>query len=165
MLGLTLLLTSMLLPAPHTVFVSPTGKDNWPGTREQPLATLDRALRSQAKEIVLREGTYVQPHYLEISIDSSGTTIRGESGERAIITGATPLKLKWAPYKHGIWQASVLNTGKLGIRRLSSECAAGPQEGLQGRTRIGLTPAVEVCKPGGRQSNRRRGRRRLSRHR
>jgi hypothetical protein len=96
----TAIITFLLggLHAGASVFqVAPNGNDAWPGTREQPFATLDRAvaaarvLPAEATRIVrLRGGPYWNVG-LVLGPEDSGLTIEAESGERVILYGGQRL--------------------------------------------------------------------------
>lgn len=102
-----------------SIYVSPLGKDSNPGTKEKPYATLTKA-QSEARRIkdavniVLRGGTYYLTEPVVITDKDSRTdfascTYKSYPGEKVVISGSAPLKLKWSPYKNGIWQAKVEN--------------------------------------------------------
>jgi hypothetical protein len=64
----------------NTVFVSPLGEDTNPGTKQKPVASLERArdtLRAMPKnrprKIILRGGTYRVSRTLTLGLDDSGT--------------------------------------------------------------------------------------------
>ena len=102
--------------AQTVVVVSSDGNDKNRGTIKAPFKSVNRAKQALANlngdiTIYLREGT----HYLDTTIvwmadekhSESKITIKSYPGERACISGAKPLKLKWTPYQKGIMQASV----------------------------------------------------------
>jgi hypothetical protein len=99
------------------IYVSPLGNDSNPGTIEKPFATILRAQGEaqkikEAVKIILRGGTYylsqpVKITYLDSRTDDSPLNFKASPGEKVIISGAVPLKLKWDRYKGGIWQAKV----------------------------------------------------------
>ena len=72
------------------LFVSPTGRDDNPGTKARPLASLEaardrlRALAPAPRVLVLRAGTYARGATLELDARDSGLTVRGEPGVRLI---------------------------------------------------------------------------------
>ena len=75
-----------------TVFVSPTGNDREPGTRDAPVRTLVRArdlLRAQkgrgSSEVVVRKGVYRVRETLALDARDSNVTWRGENG--AVLDG------------------------------------------------------------------------------
>jgi len=99
------------------VYVSPSGKDSYPGTFRKPYASIERA-RAEARQnkhilnIYLKQGTY----YLHAPViftaedsryDNAPLAIRAVSGEKVKVSGAVLLKLKWSSFKNGIWQARV----------------------------------------------------------
>lgn len=112
----SLLFISKVAAAQTVVFVSSDGNDKNRGTIKAPFKSVNRAKQAVANlngdiTIYLREGT----HYLDTTIvwmadekhSESKITIKSYPGERACISGAKPLKLKWTPYQKGIMQASV----------------------------------------------------------
>jgi hypothetical protein len=117
-----LILSFILFPtaislAQTSIFVSPGGKDDNPGTKEKPYATIEKAQIEArhingAVNIILRGGTYYlsQPVVitsLDSRPDNAPVIFKSFPGESVIVSGAVPLKLKWSEYKNGIWQAKV----------------------------------------------------------
>lgn len=109
-LAAVLLWLSLIVPVVGAeIWISTTGNDNYPGTREHPKQTLQaalrlaremRRLRSPAMEegihIILREGTYRLYEPLCIRPEDSGgpkspTVIRGAEGEKVIVSGGMPI--------------------------------------------------------------------------
>jgi len=98
--------------------VAPTGKDDQPGTREAPLATLaaarDAAREFAGKETVtihVADGTYYLPETLVFTSEDSGSedhpiVYQAENEGKAVISGGLRLDLKWRPYRDGIWKAA-----------------------------------------------------------
>ncbi|NRF39110.1 PDZ domain-containing protein [Pedobacter foliorum] len=98
-------------------YVSPKGSDKNSGTREKPFATIKRAqlaARNTPGKVVifLRGGT----HYLsqtvvftpEDSRKANGElTIKPYANEKVVVSGGTPLTLKWESYKGKIMKAKV----------------------------------------------------------
>ncbi len=105
-----LLSALLLLSAPHrtTVYVSPTGDDRNPGTKEKPVATLVQARKIAAEikkhlspgdtlTICLRGGTYRLKKGIVLNSGDGGTRehpliFRSYAGETATLSGALPLK-------------------------------------------------------------------------
>jgi hypothetical protein len=120
-LALPLLLAHSRSARGLDLYVSPRGNDRNPGTRAQPLRTLAaardavRLLKHQSPQpitVVLRAGTYCLPKALTFTPEDSGTrrapiTYAAAPGEQVVVSGGMPLKLSWAPYKDGIYQAAV----------------------------------------------------------
>ncbi len=85
-------------------FVSPTGKDNNPGTREQPLKTLEtardaaRSQKAAASRIVILPGEYFISKTFELDTRDNGLTIESDQSGSVIITGGS-LVTGW--YKDG----------------------------------------------------------------
>ena len=120
------------------LFVSPTGRDSWPGTKSRPFATLERARRAvrgqtagmRPSDIVvnLRGGTYRlrRPFRLSAAAGDSGengrTVIYQAYGygtgarERVVISGGRRIGgWRLAEGVHGAWRA---NVGDLETRQL-----------------------------------------------
>jgi hypothetical protein len=122
-------------------FVSPSGNDADPGSRERPFLTPDRArlaARSACSEtevtVWLRGGTYYLPRTLVFAAADSGTAQaprhwRAWPGEEPVISGGTKLDLKWTPYRDGIMQARAsadLDTDQLFVNGRSQPLARYP---------------------------------------
>ena len=120
------------------LFVSPSGRDSWPGTKSRPFATLGRAQRAvrgqtagmSSNDIVvnLRGGTYRlrRPLRLSAAAGDSGENGRAvvyqaygyETGaqERVVISGGRRITgWRRAENAHGAWRA---NVGDLETRQL-----------------------------------------------
>lgn len=87
--------------AEDIIYVSTTGNDDWPGTLDQPLRTIQMGvdLASAGKTVYVREGTY----YEQVIISTSGTstspiTVSAYPGETPIIDGQYDL-----PSHNGDW--------------------------------------------------------------
>lgn len=103
----------------QTVYVSPEGQDNWPGTEEKPVASFERAQElargfrpDENVEILFGDGTYyLSETFCFASSDSkiypATTTYRAINKGKAVISGGLRLDLKWKFMKHGIWVAQV----------------------------------------------------------
>lgn len=102
-----------------TLHVSPSGDDSAPGTAAAPLRTPDGA-RDRARqfagkepvEIVFADGIYHLPQTWVLGPEDSGTeeapvTYRAAREGGAVLSGGTPLRLEWAPWRDGIWRARV----------------------------------------------------------
>lgn len=110
------------LGATSVIWVSPTGRDDAPGTQERPLATLPRAveaLRAQAKAgrtkdavVRLREGVYRLERTLELTAAEIGdgkfpVTFMAAPGERAVIKGSRVLAGRWERVDGSLWRMAV----------------------------------------------------------
>lgn len=118
---LLLLISGVLSAQPEIkLHVSPTGNDNYPGTAERPLASLNKAWQKAGKKagkqtitIYCRQGTHYLTAPITITSKTSGNAqhpVRFCSypAEQAVIsTSARLTNLKWMPYKKGIVQARV----------------------------------------------------------
>lgn len=93
------------------IFVSPTGNDRHPGTREQPFATLERA-RDEARKtpgprrVVLRGGKYYLTRALTLEPQDSGLTVEVARGEAAMLSGGREVT-GWRPFRGKIWLADL----------------------------------------------------------
>lgn len=103
-----------------TLFVSPSGNDDNPGTKEQPFATLEKATKTasafagkEAITIYLREGVHYITEPILLTSTHSGTkdcpiVFSSYSDEHAVISTAKPLtNLDWKEYKDGIWETKI----------------------------------------------------------
>jgi hypothetical protein len=105
-----LLVASVSLAA--DLYVSPKGSDANPGSKEKPLASL-AAARDAARALVGREavtvhvadGVYYLPETLVFTSADSGVTYKAENEGGAVLSGGSELKLKWTPFKEGIYMA------------------------------------------------------------
>ncbi|HZI33922.1 MAG TPA: right-handed parallel beta-helix repeat-containing protein, partial [Candidatus Binatia bacterium] len=97
-------------------FVSPSGDDVNPGTRQKPFASLQRAqeaARQKRGDVFLRGGTYYLPETLVFTAQDSGTkdapvVFQNYQNEKPVISGGVRLDhLDWRPYTNGIFQAQV----------------------------------------------------------
>lgn len=82
------------LPEGRVMYVSLQGKDDQPGSQDQPWRTLSHAVNQlQAGDtLVLREGTYYEQLTLSlIGREDAPITLRSYPGEQAVISGAIPL--------------------------------------------------------------------------
>ncbi|MBO7761257.1 MAG: hypothetical protein J6T24_00505 [Clostridia bacterium] len=93
----------------HTVYVATDGCDSNPGTREAPLATLQRAVAAMAGKgggtILLRGGTHRVPEPVMLDSTHSGTPesplfIKAEEGEVVTLTSNTSLSADPALWAH-----------------------------------------------------------------
>ncbi len=99
------------------LFVSLTGNDLNPGTKEKPFASIDKAKAEVRKKkgsitIYIRGGTYYLKEPIiflpEDSREREGeVTFKAYPGEQVIISGGEPISLQWKEYKSGIMQATV----------------------------------------------------------
>ncbi|AWW32775.1 hypothetical protein DN752_22980 [Echinicola strongylocentroti] len=102
------------------IYVSPLGDDDGAGTKNDPFATFDRALREtkayagkQAVTVWFSEGTYYLEETIRIGSEYSGTdsnpvTFAASPGAKVTIKGSQRLdNLQWAAYKEGIYVTSI----------------------------------------------------------
>lgn len=121
----TLGMTAQSLSA-GDLFVAPSGSDTNPGTRAQPLATIEGArdairqmkARASFKEPItvhVHGGVYRVEKTVEFTPQDSGTaqapiTYAACPGERPVISGGRPIRA-WKKGPGAIWQAAVGNVG------------------------------------------------------
>lgn len=114
---LCLVLVNTGVLAQTTFFVSPRGKNTNPGTKEKPFASIDHA-KLQARKVSgsvtinLLNGVYYLSQPVVFTPEDSrkkkeSLVIKNFDNQKAIISGAVTLKLKWKKYKNGIWQAKI----------------------------------------------------------
>lgn len=111
------LLVFFLLPiiaSAKTVFVSPKGNDKNPGTIQKPVATFAKAQelaqaspKNERTEVVFQKGVYYLPQTVVLTTADNNITYRAENEGNAILSGGKLLKLKWKPFKNGIFVAAV----------------------------------------------------------
>ena len=99
------------------LYVSKSGKDTNPGTISKPLATIEAAqnkIRTVHEPVVVyvREGTYYFKKPIVFLPEDSrqaeeGVVYKSFNAEKVNISGATPIALKWLPYKNNIFKAVV----------------------------------------------------------
>jgi PDZ domain/Right handed beta helix region len=107
-------------PADAEIVVSPQGNDVAHGSAQEPVASLHRAqmlARSaladgQRVTVTLRGGVYRLGKTLVFTQEDSGTAEapalwQASPGQQAVISGGTLLKLKWEPFRDGIFKAAV----------------------------------------------------------
>src|SRR5690606_4841642 len=100
----------------NTLYVSTSGSDNNLGTVNEPLATLQAAVKKARAmpvkpEIILDKGTYYLNETVVFKPEDSGTaqnplTIKAKEGERVVVSGGKRLDLKWEEYQEGRFKAS-----------------------------------------------------------
>lgn len=105
--------------ADQTIFVSPKGKDTWPGTEKKPVASFTRAQQLARKcnsneniTILFEDGTYYLSQTIVFTaVDSrplpNTVTFRARNVGKAIISGGKELHLKWERQPGGIYSAVV----------------------------------------------------------
>ena len=104
-----------------SIYVSPKGDDSNPGTKEKPLATIQRArdvvraMKNAAKEpieVLLLPGTYYLGESLVFGPEDSGlalSPITYQAAQEGTVTlsGGKRLKCDWKPYKGGIFSCDL----------------------------------------------------------
>lgn len=102
---------STLVATAKTYYVHPGGSDANSGAQASPFKTITMARDAVRKDgkpgtVILRAGTHYLPGTLKLSAQDSGTTYKGEDGEKVVVSGGSKLTLLWKPYKDGILQAA-----------------------------------------------------------
>ncbi|MFG1700171.1 hypothetical protein [Nonomuraea sp. NPDC049309] len=119
------------------IYVSPSGDDSAPGTRDRPFATLERA-RAAAREaggkavVQLRGGVHVLDRTFELGAAGSGTVYQAAGHgtperEEAVVSGGREIT-GWR-VRDGVWLAGV---GGLDIRRLYVNGRRAPRAAVPG---------------------------------
>jgi hypothetical protein len=107
-LAVALCLTTPLFAA--DCFVSPTGSDDHPGTRDEPFRTVQKAADvMRAGDIcVIEAGRYRETVTLRHS-GAAGKPIRfvAARGLEVVIDGTDPVKTKWTRHEGGIWKTAL----------------------------------------------------------
>lgn len=115
---------------PYEIWLSPTGSDRNPGTKDKPMATLSMSVR-KARElrrsntagieegihIILKEGLYQQYEPVYIRTEDSGTetsptVIRSATNERAVISGGIKAT-DWKKVKEAVSGLPKIAQGKV----------------------------------------------------
>ena len=96
------------------VYVSPSGNDANPGTKERPLATVQHALeasraRPGPNKILIKPGTYYLSRPLDLDPRDSGLTVEGQ-GQGVVVSGGRRIT-GWTPWKGRILQADLSTLG------------------------------------------------------
>jgi len=110
--ALLLLLPWATLAHAATLFVAPGGNDAHPGTKEQPLATLEAARDAARKagagphRIVVLPGEYFLTKSLELDARDNGLTIEAGEGGTATLYGGTPVT-DWRRDGEHLWCADL----------------------------------------------------------
>ncbi len=87
--------------AAETVHLAPNGMETAPGTSAAPRVSLEKALTSGVKQIVLHAGTYYLEAPLVLDSQSSGVSIEAAKGETVVLSGGRKLALDWKPTGNG----------------------------------------------------------------
>lgn len=147
---LFLIVVCGLLPplARADLYVSTTGSDAAPGTKDQPLATLERA-RDLAREahkaagapqrVILRGGSYFLKQPLVLAPEDSGLTVTALPGETPVLSGGQAVS-QWAPATlngKACWVADLSAAPPRAIRELFIESPSDPaRDPSRPRTRL-----------------------------
>ncbi|MGV8880271.1 MAG: right-handed parallel beta-helix repeat-containing protein [Sphingobacteriaceae bacterium] len=98
-------------------YVSPKGNDRNPGTKEKPFASIKKA-QEQVRQtngavlVYLRGGTYYLKEAIVFTAADSRrageeVTYKGYASEKVIVSGASPVKLKWEKFQGEVMRAKV----------------------------------------------------------
>lgn len=133
-----------------TIYVAPSGNDEWPGSIEKPLASLAKAqemARSSGSTMIdLRAGRHVLTEPLVLTAADSGTTFRSYDEEPAILSGGRRIT-EWQ--RDGdVWraEAGVLEPRVLIVdgRRADRAVQTAGIPGDVSRTETGYVTDVEI---------------------
>jgi hypothetical protein len=106
-------------PSGAELHVSPSGRDDAPGTSSEPLRTISGAQRKaralvgrEPIAVVLHSGLYYLQETIVFTADDSGTatnrvTYAAAPGEEAILSGGLRLELRWEPFRDGVFRTEV----------------------------------------------------------
>ncbi len=127
---LTLAVISGLQLSARDIFLSPEGSDKNPGTKMQPLASLNgardliRQLRGSGQlkrevNVIVANGTYYMTEPLLLTTLDSGTeafpvTYRAEDGATPVFIGGFPIK-NWEKVNEKIWKGNVDEVTRYGF--------------------------------------------------
>lgn len=100
------------------------GADDAPGTKSQPLRSIQAAIgRARqmrgARSVIIRAGTYYTPA-LELTAADSGLTIAAADSEEVWLSGGVPLAGKWKRHAGRVWSLdlSALDLGSIATLRV-----------------------------------------------
>lgn len=93
--------------AANTIHVSPKGDDTHAGTPESPLASVEKALSTGAKDIVLHTGTYHIAKPIVLTGKDSDVIIHAAPHEAVTLSGGRVLTLSWKADGAGKFTANV----------------------------------------------------------
>jgi hypothetical protein len=117
---------------PMELWVSPSGSDAAPGTRDAPLATIGAALGAIRRRgapagsaILLADGTHELDAPLELGPEDSGNpgaplTFAAAPGARPLLSAGRRLRCDWKPYRDGIYRSTLpeYRDGRAGFAQL-----------------------------------------------
>jgi len=97
-----------------TIYVSPKGNDKNPGTQTKPVLTFGKAQQlardmsvKENKEVIFDAGIYYLPQTIVLTPADNNICYRSASEGAAILSGGDLLKLKWKPFRNGVFVAKV----------------------------------------------------------
>lgn len=97
-----------------TLYVNPVGNDKNNGTMEKPLATFGKAQelarmysKTEKTEVIFQKGIYYLPQTIVLTPADNNITYRAENEGEVVLSGGNFLRLKWKPFKNGIFMANV----------------------------------------------------------
>lgn len=106
----------------QVIYVSPQGKDSWPGTEKKPVGSVEKAQELAREygpdvnvEVIFDDGIYYLPKTVCFSSADSKlypatVTYRAKNRGQAVISGGQRLDLKWKKGEKGVWVAQVAGT-------------------------------------------------------
>ena len=132
-------------PSSGAIFVDSKAAHSGSGTKEAPFRTIAEALSAAVSPstILLREGTY-HTEQLRLTQKHSKVTIQNYEGERAVVSGAVPLKVNgvgaWAPHRvmKPTW---VVHSGRNNVYG-----RANSKNDTDAVKYLGETASLEACK-------------------
>jgi hypothetical protein len=137
----SLLFLALAVRAETVIWVAPNGRDDAPGTNDQPFQTLGRArdaVRALVREglkddvvVRLRGGDYRLTETLTLTAEDSGTvehsvTFASADGQRAALKGSRVLNGQWERVEGTLWKLAVpeATAGKWAFRQLFRDGAS-----------------------------------------
>ncbi len=123
----------------YRIYVGPEGKDNWPGTSEEPKKTIQSAIESarekgpEKSEIIVKGGEYFLKKPVILTPEDSGLQIRGAEGEKITLFGGievTGWKKQGQYYTAAVDMPDEFRFRFLGVGGEPAERSRLPEEGF-----------------------------------
>lgn len=105
-----------LIGRAQTIYVSTSGNDSNPGTKEQPVSSFAKAQQLAGKmparaavQVIFARGVYYLPETIRFTAADTKASVIYQAEEEglAIISGGTLLQPVWKPWKNGIFVARI----------------------------------------------------------
>lgn len=115
---LTIFTCCSLSVFPIEIYVSVNGSDKNDGSKANPVATIEKAVElsrchpNNHREIIIGDGIYYLKETIVLCHADNGLTIRAEHERKAVISGGTPLMLKWKRFNN-VCLAQVKNNANI----------------------------------------------------